>query len=223
MTIEALVALVIAYLLGSIDFAVWVSRAKGVDIYQVGSGNPGTANVMRALGKRYAALVLVGDALKGLVAAGLGEALGGSQAIGFAAGLAAVLGHCYPLWHRFRGGKGVATAGGVLAWLAPWALAAFLVAYALMVRLTGISSLGSLTGLALALPVAALAGAGGWELVWLAGLVGLVFYRHQENIRRLVRGEERQLRASARLPGAQEPWVEPRVPRGLTEDARNED
>jgi glycerol-3-phosphate acyltransferase PlsY len=204
-TIEAVAAVLIAYLLGSIDFAVWVSRAKGVDIYQVGSGNPGAANVMRALGKRYAALVLVGDALKGLVAAALGEGLGGGEAAGFAAVLAAVLGHCYPLWHRFRGGKGVATAAGGLAWLAPWALAAFLVAYALMVRLTGISSLGSLTGLALALPVAALGGARGWELVWLAGLMGLVFFRHRENIGRLVRGEEQALRAPARLSDAREP------------------
>ncbi|MDP8958910.1 MAG: glycerol-3-phosphate 1-O-acyltransferase PlsY [Actinomycetota bacterium] len=190
MTVEALVAVGIAYLLGSIDFAVVVSRARGVDIYQVGSGNPGTANVLRALGKKEAVAVLLGDTAKGVAAAWVGEALGGSQAAGWAAGLAAVVGHCFPVWHRFRGGKGVATAVGVLLWLAPPVAAAMVVVYLVVVRLSGISSLGSLSGTALSLPAVALAGGRGWELVWLAGLVVLIFARHQHNIRRLLRRQE---------------------------------
>ena len=112
-------AILIGYLLGSIDFGVIVPRALGIDIYMEGSGNPGTSNVLRSVGKGPAAIVMVGDGLKGLAAAAIGSTLV-DPTIGFAAGLAAVVGHVFPIWHRFKGGRGVATAIGAAIWLAPW-------------------------------------------------------------------------------------------------------
>lgn len=191
--IPALASIVLGYLLGSVDFGVVVSRAKGVDIYQVGSGNPGTANVMRVLGKRYAALVLLGDLAKGLAAALVGLWLGG-RPVGYAAGLAAVVGHCFPVWHRFRGGKGVATAAGMLLGLQPLVAIALGLTYAVVVLVTGISSLGSLIATALSIPAVALAGDRGWSLLWLGLAVLLVVARHRENIRRLIAGQERKVR-----------------------------
>lgn len=190
MTAPALVAVIIAYLLGSIDFAVLVSRARGVDIYQVGSGNPGAANVLRQVGRGAATLVVLGDALKGFLAAWLGEGLGASHAVGFAAGLAAVVGHCWPLWHGFRGGKGVATAAGMLLRLAPLVGGALALVYLVAVRLTGISSVGSLSAALLSVPALAVAGRRDWSLVWAAATVVLIFLRHHENIRRLAGGQE---------------------------------
>ena len=106
-------AIVAGYLLGSVDFGVIVPRLLGVDIYGTGSGNPGATNVLRTMGRKEAALVLLGDLAKGVGAAALGSWAGG-PVIGFAAGLAAVVGHCFPVWHRFKGGKGVAAAGGMV-------------------------------------------------------------------------------------------------------------
>ncbi len=121
MTAGAAVAFVLGYLIGSVDFAVLVARARGGDIYEMGSGNPGAANVLRNLGWRAALPVMLGDMAKGAGAAALGLWLGGSDAAGWAAGFAAVVGHCFPVWHRFRGGKGVATAFGVALMMEPLA------------------------------------------------------------------------------------------------------
>jgi acyl phosphate:glycerol-3-phosphate acyltransferase len=108
-------ALVGAYVVGSIDFAVVVARSRGVDIHSVGSGNPGTSNVLRTMGRGPAAMVLVGDMLKGVIAASFGWiAAGGdpaNQPIVYMAGLLRGAWSCLPVFHRFRGGKGVATAG----------------------------------------------------------------------------------------------------------------
>lgn len=181
------------YLIGSVSFAVVVSRARGVDIYRVGSGNPGTANVARSMGWWAAGVVLLGDAAKGAVAAGLGWAVAGSVAVGFAAGLAAVAGHCFPLWHLFRGGKGVATGGGVMMVLAPLVLLGLMVVWAVLARLTRVSSVGSLTAVVLAVPGLAIAGETGWPLVWVGLMALLIVARHHSNIARLVRGEEHGL------------------------------
>ena len=105
-------AIAIGYLVGSIDFGVIVPRLMGIDIYEHGSGNPGTSNVFRTLGKKAASVVLLGDLAKGLTAAAVGDLMAG-ETIGFAAGCAAVVGHVFPVWHRFKGGRGVATAIGV--------------------------------------------------------------------------------------------------------------
>lgn len=185
----AVAVVVAAYLIGSLDFAVLVSRTRGVDIYGVGSGNPGTANVARALGWGAAAQVLIGDFLKGVVSAGMGL-LAVDATLGFAAGLAAVVGHCFPVWHRFKGGKGVATGGGVVAILAPLVAAALMVIWVVLARVGRISSLASLTVVLLAVPGLALRGHPGWSLVWAGLMVALIVARHRSNIVRLLRGEE---------------------------------
>lgn len=184
---------VAAYLVGSVDFAVVVSRARGVDIYRVGSGNPGAANVARSLGWRAAALVMVGDALKGAAAATAGLLAAGSPEAGFAAGLAAVVGHCFPVWHRLRGGKGVSTAGGAVAVLAPLATIALLLLWLLVAKLGRVSSLASLAAVILAVPAMAAVGHRGWSLVWVGLMALLITARHGPNIARLARGEEHSL------------------------------
>ncbi|MGH8875164.1 MAG: glycerol-3-phosphate 1-O-acyltransferase PlsY [Acidimicrobiia bacterium] len=194
MTFRAVVVVGLAYLLGSLDFAVLVARARGVDIYQVGSGNPGTANVLRTLGRGAATAVMIGDVAKGVVAAILGELLGGAEVVGYASGCAAVLGHCFPVWHRFRGGKGVATAGGMVLWLAPLVAVGAAVVWLVLVRLTGISSVGSLAVTVLAVPALALLDPPAWGVVWLSAVAMLVVVRHRDNLRRLLRGEERRVR-----------------------------
>ena len=138
-------AVAAGYLLGSVDFGVIVPRVLGVDIYDTGSGNPGATNVLRTMGRKEAALVLLGDLAKGVGAAALGSWAGG-PIVGFAAGLAAVVGHCFPVWHRFKGGKGVAAAAGMVAWLEPWALLIVLGVFVAVVTLTRKASLGSLPG-----------------------------------------------------------------------------
>lgn len=185
----AVAAVVAGYLIGSVDFGVVVPRLLGVDIYGVGSGNPGTTNVLRSVGKGWAAVVLIGDLLKGLGAAALGAAAD-PAATGYAAGFAAALGHCYPVWHRFKGGKGVATTGGAVLWMAPVVGAILVGSWAAVTVATRKASVASLL-LALALvPSLALAGRRGWALVWMGAAALLILYRHHGNIARLLAGSE---------------------------------
>jgi glycerol-3-phosphate acyltransferase PlsY len=197
--VTVLIALVAAYLIGSIDFGVIIPRLLGVDIYQTGSGNPGTSNVLRTLGKGPAVLVMLGDALKGTIAAAIGHAVGGGGAawsadtLAVACAFAAVLGHVLPVWHRFRGGRGVATSIGALVYLAPvfgLLLAAGWLIVTLVFRL---ASVASLLAMAIYVPGLALADYRSWSLVWAAGIVVLVVARHWRNIGRLLRGEERSV------------------------------
>jgi glycerol-3-phosphate acyltransferase PlsY len=191
---RAVAALVLAYLIGSLDFAVIVARIRGEDIYSLGSGNPGASNALRSMGKTAGALVLAGDLLKGVAAAAIGATLGGSGTLASAAGLAAVVGHCYPVFHRFRGGKGAATVAGMLLWVAPWAGVGMVLVFGAVVALTRIASVGSIAGAALAVPLAVwLDGVRAWVLVWLVVAVLLVMYRHRGNIARLFRGAERKV------------------------------
>ncbi len=189
--LEAIVALVIAYLLGSVDFAVVVSRRMGIDIYEHGSGNPGTSNVLRTLGKKAAGLVLLGDALKGLSAAAIGSWLGG-ESVGFAAVLLATVGHSFPVWHRFRGGRGVATAIGGAIWLEPFWGLMLAVGWLAIVLTTKTASIASLGAMALYVPIFVLAGHRGWAILWAGLTAALVIWRHKDNIRRiLTRAENR--------------------------------
>lgn len=181
-----------AYLLGSVDFAVVIAKARGVDIYSHGSGNPGASNVFRSIGKAAGISVLVLDLLKGLVATLVGVALGG-PALGAAAGLAAVVGHCYPVFHGFRGGKGAATFAGLLFGLYPLSAAVLLVIFMALVALTRIASIGTIVVALAAIPAAMVQGARGWVLVWLAAGVVLLVYRHRGNIGRLFKGTERKV------------------------------
>lgn len=182
-------AVLIAYLIGSIDFGVIVPRLLGVNIYEHGSGNPGASNVMRTLGKRAGAAVMVADALKGLLAAWVGTAMVGVE-IGFWCGLAAVVGHVFPVWHGFRGGRGVATAIGAVLFLEPWFGVILALGWGTTVALTRTASIASLGAMIIYVPGYALFGSRGWPLVAAALTAGLVIVRHSANIRRLIGGRE---------------------------------
>ncbi len=192
-TAGAAVAFVLGYLIGSVDFAVLVARARGGDIYQMGSGNPGAANVLRNLGWRAALPVMLGDMAKGAGAAALGLWLGGSDPAGWAAGFAAVVGHCFPVWHRFRGGKGVATAFGVALWMEPLLGLALVAIWAGLLAVTKVSSVGSLVAILALVPGLILLDAPPAALAWAGGIVVLVLARHRENIRSLTAGRENRI------------------------------
>ena len=184
-------ALLASYLLGSIPFGLLVARAAaGKDVRAVGSGNIGATNVARAAGRGAAAATLVLDALKGYVPAMVaGRSFEWAWAPA-ACGIAAVLGHCFPVWLRFRGGKGVATGLGVAVAVAPWAAACGAAVWLLLYKLLRISSVGSLAGVAAALLVSA-ATAPRWSIVAVAGIAAVVVVRHRANVQRLLRHQER--------------------------------
>jgi glycerol-3-phosphate acyltransferase PlsY len=190
-------ALLASYLIGSVDFAVVVGRMHGLDIHEVGSGNPGASNVMRTLGRGPAVMVFIGDAIKGVIAAAIGTFLvgdgSGITAWTFAAGLAAVVGHCYPIYHRFRGGKGVATGGGVLFFALPLVGLMLTVIWAVVAKATRVASIASLTVLLATIPLALWQGVRGVSLVWLAAMLILVTYRHRGNISRILRRDEQKV------------------------------
>ncbi len=187
---EALLAVAVAYLIGSVDFGVIVPRLMGIDIYAQGSGNPGTSNVFRTLGKGPAALVLVGDGAKGALAAVVGQSVGG-DVLAAAAGFFAVVGHVFPLWHRFHGGRGVATAIGVAIALAPVSGVVLAVVWLVIVLVWKVASIASLTAMALYVPAIAVAGHRDASLWFVVAIVVLVVARHLPNIRRIVAGRER--------------------------------
>ena len=193
-------ALLLGYLLGSIPFGLVFTRAAGLgDIRRVGSGNIGATNVLRAGGKALAAATLLADGGKGAAAVLLAGWAWGPAAAAWA-GLAAVLGHLFPIWLRFRGGKGVATGLGVLLAAAPLAGAVACAVWLAMAKLGRRSSLAGLAAFAAA-PVAAWAvyGAGrGWLALAVAALV---FARHHANIRRLLAGTEPRIGAGGHEPG----------------------
>jgi glycerol-3-phosphate acyltransferase PlsY len=183
-----LTALVGGYLLGSIPFGVLLMRAAGLgDIRKVGSGNIGATNVLRTGRSGLAALTLAGDALKGTAAVLLGALAGPDTAV--LAGLGAFLGHCFPVWLKFRGGKGVATYLGVLlgfSWLAVLAAGAVWLAIA---ALTRYSSLSALVASAVTPPVLFLLGH--IQLAELFLLLTIILWiNHRGNIARLLAGEE---------------------------------
>lgn len=184
-------ALAIAYLLGSIPTGLLLTRPLGLDPRRLGSGNIGATNVARVGGARLGALTLLGDAGKGVVATLVGRALGGPAAAA-AAGLAAVVGHVFPVWLGFRGGKGVATAAGALLVLDPASALLALVVFALVLRALRWVSLASLA----ATWTAALAvWLHGGPLVAVVAIACLVSVRHRDNVRRLRAGTEPRLGA----------------------------
>jgi glycerol-3-phosphate acyltransferase PlsY len=195
----AAASIALSYLVGTLPTAQLVGRRVGVDPTQAGSGNPGASNVYRLGGRRAGFAVLLLDMLKGAVPAAAGLAVGG-RPLAVACGLAAVVGHVLPATRRFRGGKGVATAGGfaIVVWPVPSAVLA--VVFLVVARLLRIASVGSLS-MAAGLPVlVALTGRPAWEVAAAAALSLIVVVRHRENIRRLGRGEERPIRTSPLVP-----------------------
>jgi glycerol-3-phosphate acyltransferase PlsY len=181
-----------AYLLASVSVGVLVARAKGVDIYAIGSGNPGSSNVFRSLGRSAALTVYLADMLKGFIPAIVGVIYLDLNVATFA-GLCAVAGHCYPVFHRFRGGKGVATAGGVVMAVVPIVVAINVIVYVALVKLTKMSSVGSIGTVLVTLPAAAVVGLRGWALIWLGAFNLLIIYRHRSNITRLRGGSEHKV------------------------------
>ncbi|MBS1134960.1 MAG: glycerol-3-phosphate acyltransferase [Burkholderiaceae bacterium] len=204
------VAIVGAYLLGSVSFAVIVSRAFGLaDPRTYGSKNPGATNVLRSGSKFAAVLTLVGDALKGWLAVWLVERFGPLFGVGdwgiALAGVAVFLGHLFPVFFGFKGGKGVATAAGVIVAFNPWLALATGLTWLIVAFFFRYSSLASLT----AAVFAAFYSAFGWgfdeRFVAVAIIAGFVVFRHQANIRNLVAGKERRIGEKSR---------EARAPRG---------
>lgn len=181
-------ALVVGYLLGSIPFGLLLTRAAGAgDLRAIGSGNIGATNVLRTGRKGLAAATLLLDALKGAVAVWAAEAIVPGGGLLGAAG--AFFGHCYPVWLRFAGGKGVATLGGV-AFGVWWPLGLiYLAIWVGTLAATRYSSVGGLTAAA-AIPVVAFAAGLGSAGVLFIALALLVFWKHRDNIRRLFAGTE---------------------------------
>ncbi len=192
MLIGAIALFLGAYLLGGVNMALAVSRARGVDIREVGSGNPGASNVLRAVGKGPAAAVYIVDLAKGFLPALIGL-LVWSPYVGAAAGLAAVLGHCYPAYHRFRGGKGVATAGGAVLAVAPPVMVAMVIVYGVALALSRISAVGSLAAAVVSIPALLLAGQTRGTVAWFALMMVLIVFRHRSNLSRLRSGTENRL------------------------------
>jgi len=179
------------YLLGSVCFGIVLAKRAGIDLRAIGSGNIGATNVRRALGARAGRTVMLLDALKGFAPVLVARSLYGADSpIVAGVAVAAVLGHCWPIWHGLRGGKGAATGAGVLLAATPLAGAAALLTFALLKWITGRASVGSLGGALLGLPAVLLEAGWGWRLGMAAAITGLVLIRHAENIRRLGRGEE---------------------------------
>jgi glycerol-3-phosphate acyltransferase PlsY len=186
-----LVSLVVGYLLGSIPFGLILTKLSGRgDVRDIGSGNIGATNVLRTGSKGLAALTLLFDVLKGTAAVWIGWQFGPYAAM--AGGLGAFLGHLFPVWLGFRGGKGVATYIGVALGLYWPAAIAFCVVWLLVAFTTRYSSLAALV--ASAATVGALALTGGWLLAALFCLLTVLLYlRHATNIQRLMKGEETRI------------------------------
>jgi len=185
-------AVVASYLLGSVNFGIIVASGAGIDIRAVGSGNPGTSNVLRTLGKRLAAVVLIGDGLKGAGAAAIGV-LAVDPEFGYVTLFAAVIGHSFPIWHRFRGGKSVATAIGGFIYLAPTVGLVIGVVWLVVVLVWKTASIASIVAMLLVVPGLALTGRSTTELVWATVIAIFVIARHMGNIRRIASGSERSI------------------------------
>jgi len=186
--------LLMGYLAGSIPFGVWITRrVKGVDVRSQGSGNIGATNVARVAGKKLGVLVLLLDALKGALPVLLARALL-PQALWLHAGVAlcAFLGHVFPVWLRFKGGKGVATALGVLVVLEWWAALAGALAYLVMFAIFRVSSLGSLVGAVTALVLAVFFAPPAYAALT-AALFVLILWTHRGNLQRLWAKTEKKL------------------------------
>jgi len=187
-----------SYLIGSIPFALLLGKLRGVDIREHGSGNVGTTNVLRTAGAAAGAVALVCDVLKGAAAVFIARYTIGTPVAEMAAGLAAVVGHDWPVFLKFRGGKGVATGvGGVFA-MVPVAAAAAIGVFAIVVAWTRYASLGSLVGSfsgVVFVGILFAAGHGGpvEYLIYTTIAVALIFVRHRVNISRLLAGTENRL------------------------------
>jgi glycerol-3-phosphate acyltransferase PlsY len=202
-TLFPLLAILAGYLIGSLSFAVIVSRLMGLsDPRSYGSGNPGATNVLRSGNKAAAILTLLFDALKGyvpvLLVLGYGQRFGMEEGTAALVGLAAFIGHLWPVFFRFQGGKGVATAAGVLLAINPLLGAATLATWLIVAYFTRYSSLAAIVA-ALFAPFYQMLIWGGGPVVLAVGLMGLMLvWRHEANIRKLMAGTESKLGQKAK-------------------------
>lgn len=189
-TFQFVLAIIIAYFLGNISPSILLGRAKGVDIKKEGSGNAGTTNALRVLGKKAAVITLIVDIGKGFVAVQIGYWLSGSQAAMFCA-LAAFIGHIWPLLFRFKGGKGVAVAFGTVLAI-NWQLALLALGIvALTVLITRMVSMGSVMA-AVSFPLISYFLER--DFFWFGIVMALIMlYAHRSNIKRIIKGEENKL------------------------------
>ena len=190
---ETLTAITLAYLVGSVPFAYLLSRHRGIDLRQVGSGNIGATNVLRTSGVRIAVLAMGLDAVKGIAAVIVAQWLAVGAATQMAAGLASVVGHIYPVWLRFKGGKGVATAAGVFAVLTPVGLAIAGTAFLISVWVTRYISVGSIVGAVTLAIVAIVTNTPAAIEAGSAIVAVMILHKHRANIGRLRAGTERRV------------------------------
>jgi glycerol-3-phosphate acyltransferase PlsY len=189
--------ILLGYLAGSVPFAYLLARRAGIDVRRTGSGNVGAANVLRTTGTGRAIAVMALDVGKGALAVVIAQLTNAGLALTALTGAAAVVGHIYPVWLRFHGGKGVAVAAGVFGVLTPVATAVAVALFLVTVRATRYVSLGSIAATVALPPTAWLTGAPAAVVGSAAGTAALILFRHRANIRRLRLGIERRMGARA--------------------------
>jgi len=190
-----MIFMVLAYLLGSISSAILVCKGLGLgDPRDQGSGNPGATNVLRLAGKKAAILVLICDLLKGTIAVSFAKVFGITAFEASLVAIAAVLGHMYPLFFRFKGGKGVATALGALIAIDFFVGLLVVVTWAIVAKIWKYSSLSALVAICLA-PIFAAMIVSPYDFLPLCVLAALIVYRHRDNIERLRAGTEPKIGA----------------------------
>jgi glycerol-3-phosphate acyltransferase PlsY len=184
--------IVASYLLGTFPSAIIIARANGVDISTFGSGNPGASNVTRALGWRKGAWVYALDALKGAIPTAVALVVDG-RPLAYWCGAAAIVGHMFPVFRHFRGGKGVATGSGALVVLHPPLAAVCVALWWVTTKLTGKAAVGSILAI-VAVPIGLIVeDAPAWEFLAVAGVCALIMVKHIDNVLRLIRREEHSL------------------------------
>lgn len=176
-----------SYILGMVPSAIVVARAKGVDITTFGSGNPGASNVARAIGWKYGSLVFVIDAAKGAIPTLL---LIGHRPSAYVCGAMAIVGHIFPVTRGFKGGKGIATGGGVLLALHPLIMLIAATSWVVIMKLSKKASVASIAIVPLVIALLLITGKPGWEVLAFVGLGLLIEIRHLSNIKRLISGSE---------------------------------
>ena len=187
-----------SYLIGSVSWGLIIGKlARGIDVRQHGSGSTGSTNVLRTLGTRLGALVFLLDVAKGVLATIAAKLLGDEPLLEGLAALSVIIGHNWPLFSRFQGGRGIASAVGALTILAPVSTVAAVAVFIPAVLITRYVSLGSLLAVSSAIitmPILAFTGMAHWEYLAYTMIGGpLIILRHKENIRRLIEGSERRL------------------------------
>jgi acyl phosphate:glycerol-3-phosphate acyltransferase len=185
----------LGYFAGSVPFAFLLARRAGIDVRRVGSGNVGAANVLRTTGAWRAVAVMALDVAKGAAAVLIVHLAAGGASVAALAGAAAVVGHIYPVWLRFHGGKGVAVAAGVFSMLSPLATGVAASLFLAVVWATRYVSLGSIAATLALPPIAWWAGAPPAVVGAAAGTGSLILFRHRANLRRLRLGTERRVGA----------------------------